>query len=56
VVIATPAETHYALAKHKPRKLRRLYDQRSRMMKALAKEYFRHNKVKLVDGSDPVLD
>jgi hypothetical protein len=24
-------------------------------MKALTKEYFAHNKVKMVDGSDPVV-
>jgi hypothetical protein len=38
--IAMPLLTHYALARHKPRKLRRLYDQRDKMMKALTKEYF----------------
>ncbi len=54
--IAMPLFTHYALAKHKPRKLRRLYDQRDRMMKALTKEYFTHNKVKMLDGSQPQLD
>ena len=53
--IAMPLLTHYALAKRKPRKLRRLYDQREAMMKALTKEYFAHNKVKLVDGREPVL-
>src|ERR1043166_790374 len=53
--IAMPLMTHYALAKHKPRKLRRLYDQREAMMKALTKEYFAHNDVKLIDGRDPVL-
>ena len=52
--IAMPILTHYALARHKPRKLRRLYDQRERMMQALTKEYFLHNKVKMVDGSEPV--
>jgi hypothetical protein len=26
------------------------------VMKALTKEYFRHNKVKMVDGSSPVFD
>jgi len=26
------------------------------MMKALTKEYFTHNKVKMIDGSEPVLD
>ncbi len=54
--IAMPILTHYALAKNKPRKLRRLYDQRPAMMRALTKEYFAHNKVKMIDGSDPVLE
>jgi deoxyhypusine synthase len=53
--IAMPLFTHYALAKHRPRKLRRLYDQRDTMMKALTKEYFLHNQVKLIDGTEPVL-
>jgi deoxyhypusine synthase len=54
--IAMPLLTSYALARHKPRKLRRLYDQRGKLMKALIKEYFTHNKVKMVDGSAPVVD
>ena len=54
--IAMPLLTHYALARHKPRNSRRLYDQRDEMMQALRKEYFTHNKVKMVDGSKPVLD
>jgi deoxyhypusine synthase len=54
--IAMPILTHYALARHKPRRLRRLYDQRPAMIKALTKEYFAHNKVKMLDGSEPVLD
>ncbi len=54
--IAMPILTHYALARHKPRKLRRLYEQRDKLMKALRREYFLHNKVKMLDGSEPVLD
>jgi deoxyhypusine synthase len=54
--IAMPILTHYALSRHKVRKSKRLYDHRGEMMKALTREYFRHNKVKMVDGSDPVLD
>jgi deoxyhypusine synthase len=54
--IAMPILTHYALSRHPRRKLRRLYDQRAQMMKALTKEYFMHNKVKMIDGTDPVLD
>ncbi len=41
--IALPILTHYALAKHKPRKHRRLYDQRPKLMRALTREYFAHN-------------
>ena len=54
--IAMPILTHYALARHKPRKLKRLYDRRAAMMRALTKEYFLHNKVKMLDGSAPVFD
>jgi deoxyhypusine synthase len=54
--IAMPILTHYALARHPRRKLRRLYDQRGQMMKALTREYFMHNKVKMIDGTDPTLD
>ncbi len=54
--IAMPILTHYALARHKPRRLRRLYDQRDKMMRALTTEYFAHNQVKMVDGSEPRLD
>ena len=53
--IAMPLLTHYALARHKPRKLRRLYDQRPALLNALRAEYFQHNKVKMIDGSEPVL-
>ncbi len=52
--IAMPIFTHYALAKHKPRKLKRLYNQRNQVLKALTKEYFIHNQVKMLDGSEPV--
>jgi deoxyhypusine synthase len=54
--IAMPLVASYALARHKPRRLRRLYDQRGKMMKALTREYFTHNQVKMLDGSDPALD
>jgi len=53
--LAMPIFTHYALAKHKPRKLKRLYDHRDAMMKALTREYFKHNKVRMLDGSKPRL-
>ena len=38
------------LARRKRRKLKRLYDQRGNMMQALTKEYFAHNKVKMING------
>lgn len=41
--IALPLLTHYALSTVKPRKLKRLYDQRGVMMDKLVKEYFKHN-------------
>jgi deoxyhypusine synthase len=53
--IAMPILTHYALAKHKPRKLRGLYGARGKMLQALTREYFQHNKVKMLDGSAPRL-
>lgn len=37
--VALPLLTSYALAKRKPRKLRRLYDQRAKLMQALKREY-----------------
>jgi deoxyhypusine synthase len=37
--VALPLLTSYALAKRKPRKLRRLYDQRDKLMKSLKREY-----------------
>jgi deoxyhypusine synthase len=54
--IAMPLVVSYALARHKPRKHRRLYDQRGKMLKALTREYFTHNKVKMLDGSAPAID
>ena len=54
--IAMPLLTHYALSRHAPRKHRRLYDQREAMMRALTKEYFAHNKVKMLDGTTPRFD
>ena len=53
--IALPIITHYALARHAKRPLKRLYDKRPQLVKALTKEYFAHNKVKMIDGSDPAL-
>jgi deoxyhypusine synthase len=51
--IAMPILTQYALAAHKPRKLKRLYDQREKAVKALTREFFKHNDVKMLDGSEP---
>ena len=51
--IAMPILAQYALATHKPRKLKRLYDQRAQTVKALTREFFKHNDVKMLDGSEP---
>ena len=54
--IALPILTHYALANRSKRKLRRLYDKRAKLVQDLTKEYFAHNNVKMLDGSDPVFE
>ncbi|MEO0069110.1 MAG: deoxyhypusine synthase [candidate division WOR-3 bacterium] len=43
--IALPLLTYYALAKHRPRKLRRLYDKRDELMLRLKKEFFAHTRI-----------
>ncbi|MCX6545407.1 MAG: deoxyhypusine synthase [Acidobacteria bacterium] len=53
--IAMPILTHYALARHKKRKTRRLYQARPAMLKALTREYFAHTGLKMIDGSDPAI-
>jgi len=42
--VALPMLTHYALARHKPRKLKRLYDRLPELMELETKEYWKHNK------------
>jgi deoxyhypusine synthase len=37
--VALPLLTSYAMAKRKPRPLRRLYDRREKLMKTLLREY-----------------
>ena len=39
--VAMPILTSYALAKHKPRKLKRMVDHRVENLEKLKKEYFR---------------
>jgi deoxyhypusine synthase len=53
--IALPVLTHYALANHAKRPLKRLYDKRDACMKALRKEFFARKDVKMLDGSQPVI-
>lgn len=42
--VALPILTSYALARHKPRKLKKLYFKLPEFVKLLTKEYFAHNK------------
>jgi deoxyhypusine synthase len=42
--VALPILTHCALAAHKPRKLKRLYDRLPALMEAEVREYWKHNK------------
>ena len=41
--VALPLLTHYALSRHKPRRLKRLYDRLPALMDRLTREYFKHN-------------
>jgi len=40
--VALPVITNYALAKHRPRPLKNLYGQRTKLMRNLIREYFSH--------------
>ena len=42
--VALPMLTHYALARHKARRLKRLYDQLPALLERETKEYWKHNK------------
>jgi deoxyhypusine synthase len=44
VTLGLPILAHYALARHKRRRLRRLYDRRALMMQNLVREFFAHVK------------
>lgn len=50
--VALPLITHYALAKHKPRKLKKLYYRREELMEKLVREYFAHNPKKTAGNID----
>jgi deoxyhypusine synthase len=54
--IAMPILAYCALARHRRRKLKHLYDRRAGMTKALTKEYFARNNVKTIGGSEPLPD
>jgi deoxyhypusine synthase len=41
--VALPLLTHYALAKHRPRKLKSLYAKLPKLLARLTEEYFKHN-------------
>jgi deoxyhypusine synthase len=42
--VALPILTHYALARHKPRRLKRLYGRLPELRERVLKEYWKHNK------------
>jgi len=42
--VALPVFTHYALARHKPRRQKRLYEKLPALVRAELKEYWKHNK------------
>jgi deoxyhypusine synthase len=43
--IALPLLTYYALATHRRRRLRRLYDRRTRLLEDLTREFFAHSRL-----------
>ncbi len=43
--VALPLFTHYALARHKPRKLHRLYHRRAELLEQLKREFFQHSRI-----------
>jgi deoxyhypusine synthase len=53
--VALPLITHYALAKRKPRKLKKLYFKREEYMQKLIREYFAHNPQRRRDIAKEVL-
>ena len=53
--VALPLLTAYALARHEPRPLKRLYDQREAMMKRLRDEYERAGDAMAAEETDTVL-
>jgi len=42
--VALPLLAHYALARRRPRKPKRLYDKRGKLLERLTAEYFKHNR------------
>ena len=54
--IALPLLTAYALARHEPRKLRRLYDRREQMMEQLRREYAASSGVASAGEADSTLE
>ncbi|MCX7705464.1 MAG: deoxyhypusine synthase [bacterium] len=52
--VALPIIAHYALAKHKPRKLKRLYYRREELLRKLIREYFAHNPKKTAGNLDEI--
>ncbi|HOK80348.1 MAG TPA: deoxyhypusine synthase, partial [bacterium] len=52
--VALPIITHYALAKHKPRPLKKLYYKKEELLEKLIREYFAHNPRKTVGNIDEI--
>ncbi len=52
--VALPLITHYALAKHKPRKLKKLYYRREELLQKLIREYFAHNPSRTVGNLNAI--
>jgi deoxyhypusine synthase len=55
ITVALPILTHYALARHPKRPLRKLYHRRGELMEKLTETYFKHNPRRRKDFADELI-
>jgi deoxyhypusine synthase len=55
ITVALPVLTHYALARHPKRPLKKLYHRRAELMRKLTETYFKHNPRRRKDFADELI-
>ncbi len=55
ITVALPVLTHYALARHPKRPLKKLYHRREELMRKLTETYFKHNPRRRKDFADELI-